>query len=264
VRNIIAGPWFGEFGWELMKWSGIFRAIRVKNPNIKIVMVGRKANATLYSDYADEFLELEANGETDGWRINGAEPKLTREALLEYKDYIYMSPITCMRFTEQLFIRYGNVIPGLEKTILVHARSTTKCDSGNRNWAPEKWIRLVDKLHDRKYTVLSIGSSPSSMYIPGTDNALDLTLPSLMDTIRSSRIVIGPSSGPMHLASLCGTTHCVWTDDKYQPSVDGTNRQRYETKWNPLKTKAIVIDNEGWDPEVETVYSNILQELKGG
>jgi hypothetical protein len=66
----------------------------------------------------------------------------------------------------------------------------------------------------------------------------------------------------MHLASLCGTTHLVWTDQNFWGSCDGTNKQRYEKNWNPLQTKAVVIDAEGWNPSVKTVIDSIHKILK--
>jgi hypothetical protein len=65
----------------------------------------------------------------------------------------------------------------------------------------------------------------------------------------------------MHLASLCGTPHLVWTDKKkYARGI--SSRAKYEWRWNPHKTKAIVIDSEGFDPAVSTVYKEINSFLK--
>jgi ADP-heptose:LPS heptosyltransferase len=87
-------------------------------------------------------------------------------------------------------------------------------------------------------------------------------LSEVMDLMAGATMVIGPSSGPMHLASLCGTPHIVWTDDKVWPAAKMNNRTRYEKAWNPLRTPCKVLDANGWDPSVETVASLVLQGAK--
>jgi hypothetical protein len=53
--------------------------------------------------------------------------------------------------------------------------------------------------------------------------------------LANADIVIGPSSGPMHLASLCGAPHVTWTDK-------ASTKRRYLGGWNPHKTPCIVLD----------------------
>ena len=72
--------------------------------------------------------------------------------------------------------------------------------------------------------------------------------------INQAKCIIGPSSGPIHLASLCGTTQIVWSGHE-------RNKYRYEELWNPHKTKVIYLGDEGWQPSVEHVYKNVKQYL---
>ena len=46
--------------------------------------------------------------------------------------------------------------------------------------------------------------------------------------MQKTRVVIGQSSGPMHLASLCRVPHAVWGHHRLY--------QRYADTWNPHKT----------------------------
>jgi hypothetical protein len=67
----------------------------------------------------------------------------------------------------------------------------------------------------------------------------------------------------MHLASLCRTPHVVWTDAK-KWARGRTNRQKYETWWNPFGTPVHVIDEEGFDPAPETILDATLAALQRG
>jgi len=51
------------------------------------------------------------------------------------------------------------------------------------------------------------------------------------------RLVVGQSTGTMHLASLCGVPHVVWGSDRIGI--------RYKKTWNPFHTP--VIYHKKWD-----------------
>jgi hypothetical protein len=69
----------------------------------------------------------------------------------------------------------------------------------------------------------------------------------------------GHSSGPLHLASLCGTPHLVWTNRKTY-GMGKTSREKYESWWNPLRTPVTVLDS-GFDPTVDEVAGLIARQL---
>ena len=57
----------------------------------------------------------------------------------------------------------------------------------------------------------------------------------------------------MHLASLAGMTHLVWSTEY--------NRVRYEKDWNPLRTKVIFYSEGGWNPkplDISKIIKNIV------
>jgi len=91
----------------------------------------------------------------------------------------------------------------------------------------------------------------------------DIPLDQTMNLMSSTRLVLGPSSGPMHLASLCGAAHLVWTDRRTF-SMGITSREKYETWWNPLNSKAIVLDADGFDVKVDTVLTEVHNYLSEG
>jgi ADP-heptose:LPS heptosyltransferase len=113
---------------------------------------------------------------------------------------------------------------------------------------------------DHGVKMASIGTQ--AYYPKITADLRNIPLNETADLLAGAKLAIGPSSGPMHLASLCGTRHIVWTDDKFWSAAKMNNRTRYESMWNPLKTPCTVVDQYGWDPPVAVITSLVLKGLE--
>jgi len=86
----------------------------------------------------------------------------------------------------------------------------------------------------------------------------DKPLKVVCDFLRSAKMIIGTSSGPMHLAALCQCPQLVFSTKK--------NFARYEKYWNPFHTP-ILFPKGGWQPslkEVLTGFNLLLQESEDG
>ena len=81
-----------------------------------------------------------------------------------------------------------------------------------------------------------------------------ISLKELVGIFSNAKLIAGPSSGPMHLASLCGATHLVWSTEY--------NRVRYERDWNPFKTPVIFHNEGGWNPNIDNIKNSILNNIK--
>jgi len=90
--------------------------------------------------------------------------------------------------------------------------------------------------------------------INDVDDYRNVSLEDTVAVINNSKLVVGQSSGPMHLASLCGTPHLVWSEEY--------NKIRYTEHWNPFKTKVFFYSQKDWNPDVEVIYKEIIKILK--
>lgn len=256
---LICGPWIGEFGWQLMSWQGFVRKTAANNERV-IVVSGREHKA-LYADIKCEFEPIDINGDRDCWKAHGKNREI-RELVsalqVKYPGYRMVSPTRGYGLHEQTFVQYGNLVPSKVYDIVVHARANFGRGAG-RVWELEKWNAAVEKWLKAGLTVAAIGTQ--AMCPKGAIDLRNLPLSDVMDVFRSSRVACGPSSGPMHLASLCGTFHCVWTDNIRRKTIRGTNRDRYERIWNPLKTPCLVLDSAGWNPSVDAVVDLVNEGL---
>ena len=113
------------------------------------------------------------------------------------------------------------------------------------NWAPEKWVQLKGLLGDDK-KIGCIGTKSQSGLVEGTTDLRDLTLEETCTLIKGARAVFGPSSGPMHLTSLCGVPHVVW-------SVK--DQIRYTQNWNPFNTPILYLNEQGWRADPQFIYN---------
>lgn len=263
-KVLYAGPWFGEFGWELFGWQGYIRKKVNAEYWDEVVVATRPGHEYLYEDFADRVITSDPPGVRGGPLLDGRAPQFQIKNT-SGKDVHVISPSTnlCHRIAidqkEHEYVTYGAQTDS-DIDILIHARNINNAGFDFRNWAESKWIQLVDSLKG-KYKIASIGTEAGALHIEGTEDLRGISLKDLSNYMASVKCVVGPSSGPMHLASLSHTKHIVWTDAKASLLGKYTNRQRYESVWNPFKSEVIVIDGEDWNPSVETVYNAVTGEI---
>jgi hypothetical protein len=234
----------------------------------------------LYQDFAHEIITYPVKGgKRDRWLYNGEPPKYSKgvaeiHARLR-KEYdsvklFYPTEDRCKR-KEAKWFKYGEwrgpttdgpTFYYVKPSIFVHARNLgkvwydRKCVGGTRNWPSDKWNALVNSISNpiNKIFVSSVGSIDGAINIDNTIDMRGIWVNHLCEFLRQAKVVVGPSSGPMHLAMLCGCPTVVWTHKIKEKSLDGhTNRWRYEQFMNPFQTPVTVIDRFGWNPPVEEV-----------
>jgi hypothetical protein len=242
------GYWVGEFGWEIMAWVPWLRNKAQKTESMTVGCI--EGHEYLYSDFASDVVTIPDTQGKNMWWCDGNKTHPLKGGIVPSRE-------ECMNDVERKYFRYGK-IGATEKHIYIHARATENMRTGSRNWTVEKWGELVDGLsHDSDCCIVSIGSMDGAHHIGGTVDARGIRLQDLCDLLANGIACIGPSSGPMHLASMCGCPHVVWSDDRKQV-IGCTNKERYETAWNPLNTKCRFIEGKDWNPSVSKVLNAYL------
>jgi len=246
--RILAGPWVGEFGWELFCWQGHLRW-KAQMLGEEIIVISRKGHELLYQDFCNEFIAIDANYDHANMWANDDYPQHYFYGSFSGLDYEgHLLPQDLFNCENQKFIKFG--FENQRKSyICVHARSTSKFNTAYRNWPVINWKYLMLNYPDLSF--IFIGHKEDSYCSEDHHQALDyrgIDLKHLAEIISNATMVIGPSSGPMHFASLCGTPHVVWYDNNVA-IVD--NGERYKKLWNPLKTKVELIKT--WQPAVKQV-----------
>jgi hypothetical protein len=261
---LIAGPFLGELGWELMQWQGYLR--QLSKFYSKTIVYGRHSSAYFYQDFATEFhpvnvtswdteLYILHNYDYQNWasQFSGVDLLVADNRCLSLRGLF-----------DQHFVPFGESQSENAYDIVIHARAIPNLEGNHkkwmRNWPLENWAELCDSL--KSYRLAAVGV-PSLSYCP--DQVLDLRgieTEKLCSVLASSRCCIGPSSGVMHLASLCRTPHLVWNCAMDHLPFGGNISYRYMRSWNPLGTKVRVLSEMGCQPTPAYIRTELVKFLE--
>jgi len=289
MEALIIGPVISEFGWELMEWQGYCRAKAegiLKGNVLVCTTVGRQY---LYEDFADLFVTHNIRCDRDGHKprhgkiYNPPELERVRRILTDWSKQLRFRGYNVGRLQSwgpvahipkhienQKFIRYGHtpVDKANEFKMVVHARNVAvggPC-SGD-NYPRQLWDGLLTELFDSKLVqpgeVAAIGTHDAAFCPDGCVDRIDYDLSIVADMMHHAKLVIGPSSGPMHLASLCGTPHVVWATGMYQSLMPKGNEYRYKTQWNPFNTPVdVLLHKKGQMIPPEKIAEVVIRRLE--
>ncbi|HVP11348.1 MAG TPA: hypothetical protein VMV94_09215 [Phycisphaerae bacterium] len=272
ARTLVVAPYVGEFGWELMNWQARVRWV-VSHDHYQRVIVGAEADRrTLYAQpntagrvvfcpipplkvpgHGNEDHRLDDRGRPvppgDLRRIVESQMGETCGRLGIRLDGVsvlapdYNSTIWPTEPPHQDFVSFRIRQPVAVDIVLVPRLRRLACE---RNQPESWWNELAGRLRDRGLSV--------ETYQPRLDDAIR--------QLSRARLAIGASTGGLHLASLCECPHYVWGSgaEARWTRLGITNRQRYETIWNPLGTPCRY-DECGWRPPMAHVLDRAREAL---
>jgi hypothetical protein len=272
ARTLVVAPYVGEFGWELMNWHARVRWVVARSGYQRVVICAQTDRRALYAQpdsggrvifcpiprldvpgHRNEDHRVDDNkqpippGELSrmvelcvrepcnelGVRLAGADMLAP-----DYKATIWPTSPSCQDFIN-LRVR-GPIVTD----ILLVPRLRRFADE--RNQPQSWWDELAGRLRDHGLTI--------ETYRPRLDEAVR--------HLSQARLAIGASTGGLHLASLCQCPHYVWGcgAEARWTRMGITNRQRYETIWNPFGTPCRY-DECGWQPPLTRVLDQARRAL---
>lgn len=263
--TILIGLHRGEFGWMLMY---VARA-RHKSRNYKNIIVAcEEGMEYLYEDFATK---IHAYPYKTGWRdrfyFRARRCKTPTELILNHPDAKIYAPTNshCIKDKPE-YMKYGTLGNGKHYDILIHARSIIQGDwidrknKGDRNYSIKRYRKII-KIFPDSLKVASIGSRKGAKHISKTDDLRGMPLRELCDVMATSKMCVGTSSFPLHLAHACGCPVIVFTGRERQKCIKTTNRKRYIKLWRMNPGKITVLDRWGWKPPVDVVAETIKRHL---
>lgn len=252
--SIVANIDAMEFGWMLMRWQGHLRWLS-RNNDIEVHCLD--GNSYIYRDFASRIYVHAARADIDyldKWDSNIKGP---------YDEIKYVAPskkICEARNLKQEFVKYGRKRYGGKYSydILFHARNCKRKGdeyTGDRRY--RHWREVADAFSGLNTAWIGTEADCYGEDLRG------LPLDVLADVMASSKLIVGPSSGIMHFASLCGLKHLVWTDKRKWNigNKKATNWNRYKKHWNPFNTPCEVLDTQGWQPPPEYVIERVNRAM---
>lgn len=273
-KILIAGPWVGEFGWELFAWQAYVRSLSKHYD--KTTVICRPTSHSLYSDFADDFMYYNpSKGQADSFFMHGLDfHKSIKEIFSNGSGLKHgTSLLVPRRIGWPPHTHWSEAFPFGEHTVkpeyinfcdrVAEEEFNFKYDYvfhiRNRqlrredNWSLSNWEKLRDHIGEPE-RIACIGTHKDSAHISGTADLRGTDLEVLFKVMSTAKCMFGPSSGPMHLASLCGVPHIVWSH--------GGNKDRYEKNWNPLATPVLFLGKYDWHPTPEYVFEEFTKWKK--
>ena len=238
--KLVVRPIVMEFGHELFTFQGFIRYL-VKRYHIKEVEIyGKRGHELLYEDFCCRYIahDIEsievsgpfwACGTDQGYELNPNRGYVIHNIFEQSKN---------RKFYKQIFLPLGTYSRDLSYDILLHVRNlpikTNDCI--DRNFGQlDDFIRFASLVKGR---IGSVGGG-NSLHVPGTDDLRGITLKKLADIYRSSKVIVGSVSGPIHFAALCSLPQITW-------SGIPESRERCERGWNPFGSPVHFIDSNNF------------------
>ncbi len=228
-KDLIAfEPWYGELGWEVMTWAPMCRLIA--RDYARSVVTSFADSEALYADFATGFVD-------HGHKRRG----------LNYPKHYRV---------KGLYHRYGcRAQAQYSCDVLIHARGIRR--KANINY--QHWPELIDLMIGHPWSFGWIGSRFDNTSPYWGLDFRGYPMKSLMDIIAASKLIIGVSSGIMHLAAACGTNLVVWGDRRTY--FGETLEKRYKKTWNPFSVRVGWIDADDWQPQPQRILKEIERIL---
>jgi hypothetical protein len=252
-RALIAGPCISEFGWEVMEWQGYVR--KQAEGCDRVIVCSRPHMQPLYADIPGlVFIPHAIRAEVTTHKADIMHTPDVMQECTELLDTMAADleargcavsrlevPRSGLRFGSQFEIdgsqvyrRFGRKPP----KIILHIRNKQYTTGSEPNYPAKLWRQIIGRLVARYGgPVAAVGTGTDALCLPPCDDYRDIPLDRLCDLMAGADIAIGPSSGPMHLASLCGCPHVVWTERE-------ATADRYLRGWNPFGTPACALIQE--------------------
>ena len=256
-KNLYAGPWLGEFGWELCWWNPYIRA---KAEHYEEVTVAApQGSEYLYADFVTNFIPLKTDGGFDFYKGELIQGDTSIppgcEVIRPEKIWPQRKPSEWVVEGER---RWRKLAPGLKgPNYCVCAFRPDKVYKNRlfpgKSW-PEKYCKaLINLLKDEDWHdgVICIGGK-GNFCPPEADDFREIPLRELCGLLSNARVVIGPSSGPLHLAQLNEAPVVTWYGVHPEAS-----RPRYTQHWNPFHAPVRFMDQK--QPEPEQVLGTIRE-----
>ena len=262
-RVLFAGPFAGEFGYELMQWQAFVRARR---PHYEAVHVftypGRDY---LYEGCHVHYHDIDLR--TAGYGYGRQSPHEAREraaakaAALGLGEYDLFDPmVLCTQYHKRLFWRQEFRLfqetprPGGIRDVAFHFRSIDKAGPDRtRNYQPELVRQLVEMGRAAGWRMVCIGHPDYSLCPEGVEDFRSLDLRETVSALCSVRLLAGELSGPMHLANLCGLPTAFFADGQWR--IDNC------LGWNPFRVPLYVIANDTMQPAPALVFERVRAAL---
>jgi hypothetical protein len=258
-RKLFAGPYAGEFGYEVMQFQGYVRARRQHYEQVHVLTFPGREYLYEGCQVHSHDLDLKTAGFWYG-RLGPAEMKNMADAKareLGLEDYDIFNPsLLCTKYHKRLFwhqefrlLQEEPLAPKLYDLVL-HFRAINKVGSGpSKNYPPKMADELARRFIDSGLSVCCIGHPDYAYCAVGCTDYRSVQMDQTVAGICSARLGVGGSSGAMHLMNVCGKPTVVWGD-------------LASLRWNPFRVPIHMVSETAWQPAPEEVHRAVVSAFE--
>lgn len=261
---LIAGPYVGEFGFELMHWQGYIRKRISHYKEVHIITYPERDYLYPSCHVHYHNIRLEKAGYGYGLLSPTQQKKIViaKAKELGLKKYdILTSGHLCTKYHRRFLwgqrfeLFQEPPLDGENRNLAFHIRSVDKDGPDKAKNYPHN---LADQLAvlclKRGYKICCIGH-PDYAYCPsGCEDLRSADLKKSVAAICSAKIVVGENSGASHLANLCGKPTVLWASSQWR--ID------FSLRWNPFSVPIFVAANNTHTPPPPVVMHAIDKAIE--
>jgi hypothetical protein len=266
-NNLLAGPYAGEFGYELMQWQGFIRALRPGYHQVHVLTYPGRDYLYEGCKVHHHDIDLKSAGYWYG-RLTPAQARAMAQekaAEIGLKDFdVFDTSLLCTRYHKALYWKQEfrlldePPLAGRIYDVAFHFRAVQKEGPDHaKNYDPARADELAALCLANGLSVICVGHPDYSYCAKGCQDLRRIDLRESVAAICSARAVAGENSGATHLANLCGKPTILWANDQWR--ID------YSLRWNPFRVPIYVAANNTFRPEPSLVLqaiANTLEDLR--
>jgi hypothetical protein len=262
---LVAGPYVGEFGHELMDWQPWVRAQVPRYREVHVITYpGRDC---LYPGCRVHYHEVKL--EHAGYKHGRFSPeRLTLMAhekarALGLKNYDVMTALNiCTRYHQRFLLPAKYELLGVSSAaeamydLAFHFRMVKKTGPDQiKNYTPNLCDEVTSLCRRQGWKFFCIGH-PRYAYCPaGVEDRRSENLSDSIAALRVARLLVGEQSGPLHLAQLTGTAILTWSPHG-RWAIDN-----FSAKWNVFNVPIYMVTDQARHPSPDEVEKKIVESL---
>lgn len=228
----------GELGWEIINYAPHVNYLVSRGDYDEVHIVVRNGREALYP-MGTHWYPINLSSEKSMGNTGPDPPSnnIAKKLRSSFDVDKVSKPKRGMRYIKgRKFLKYEADPETTKKWSYLPSNAVTLCVRGrkfgmHKNWEPKHWINLCEHLISKGYSPVLTGLKGKIQFGP-PDGCIDIMggtdLKDMIAIFKLSKFVVGQSTGPMHLASMCGVPHAVWGSLRI--------KERYLDTWNPHKT----------------------------
>jgi hypothetical protein len=265
---LIAGPYAGEFGIEIIKFQSYVRALAPRYDAVHVITYPGRAplyraeNVTVH----EHGFDLKTAGYWYGRRsfheLNAYAQDFARRNGIQNYD-LFNTSLLCTGWHRKLLWKEAHVPfssraepPPGRYDVIFHFRAINKAGpDASRNYQPQLAEQLAGLCVQSGLRCACIGHPGYSLCAEGCADFRTEDLDCTIAALCAGRLLAGELSGPVHLAVYCARPVVTWAPDPH--------RIAYAKRHNPFSVDIGTVTDGSTNPAPADVFLAIRQHLKG-